>query len=135
MSNETSQPKSYFSQCVRYIRDWEDRHLPLSQSRIAFDLFVLIAHSSATDQPLTIKELINSLKYSERGIRYVLDQFIDGGWCEIVGHDKDRRFRHVVATDLLRLRLHEYKQHVLSVYSELLSENSQQASFAPRSHV
>ena len=103
------------------VRSWEDKHLPLSQSRIAFDLFVLIAHSAEVEQPMTLKELFNSLKYSERGIRYVLEQFIDGGWCEIAGHEKDKRFRRVVATDLLKTRLSEYQAHVISVYSEFLT--------------
>jgi DNA-binding MarR family transcriptional regulator len=119
MSNEAGQQKYNFPRCVQHIRNWEDRHLPLSQSRIAFDLFVLIGHSHVAERPLTIKELLNSLKYSERGIRYVLDQFIDGGWCEIVGNQQDRRFRHVVATDLLRTKLREYEEHVLTVYSSV----------------
>jgi DNA-binding MarR family transcriptional regulator len=116
MSNTEGQHRHNFPRCVQHIRNWEDRHLPLSQSRIAFDLFVLIGHSHEAKQPMTIKELFNSLKYSERGIRYVLDQFVDGGWCEIVGHDEDKRFRLVVATDLLRTRLREYQEHVMSVY-------------------
>jgi hypothetical protein len=120
MITAESQHKDIFTKCVQNIRDWEDRFLPLSQSRIAFDLFILIAHSHETDKPLTLKELCNSLKYSERGIRYVLEQLIDGGWCEIVGHSKDRRFRLIVATDLLRTRLREYEQLVLSVYAAKL---------------
>jgi DNA-binding MarR family transcriptional regulator len=120
MITAESQHKDIFTKCVQNIRNWEDRFLPLSQSRIAFDLFILIAHSHETDKPLTLKELCNSLKYSERGIRYVLEQLIDGGWCEIVGHSKDRRFRLIVATDLLRTRLREYEQLVLSVYAAKL---------------
>ena len=112
--------KYNFSRIVMQVRSWEDKHLPLSQSRIAFDLFVLIAHSAEVEQPMTLKELFNSLKYSERGIRYVLEQFIDGGWCEIAGHETDKRFRRVVATDLLRTKLREYEAHVLSVYDSLL---------------
>jgi DNA-binding MarR family transcriptional regulator len=117
MITAESQHKGIFTKCVQNIRNWEDRFLPLSQSRIAFDLFILIAHSHETGKPLTLKELCNSLNYSERGIRYVLEQLIDGGWCEIVGHNKDRRFRLIVATDLLRTRLREYEQLVLSVYA------------------
>lgn len=120
MSALAGHHQSIFPSCVQQIRSWEDRHLPLSQSRIAFDLFVLIANSAATESPMTLKEVFNSLKYSERGIRYVLDQFVDGGWCSIVGNEQDRRFRRVVATDFLRARLLEYQEHVLSVYGSLL---------------
>jgi DNA-binding MarR family transcriptional regulator len=116
MSQEVSQSRFVFSQCVRHIRTWEDAHLPLSQSRIAFDLFMLIGHSSQVEQPLTLKELFNSLKYSERGVRYVLEQFVDSGWCEIVGSEQDRRFRLVVATQRLIDKLIEYEQVVLGHY-------------------
>ena len=65
---------------------------------------------------MTLKELFNSLKYSERGIRYVLEQFVDGGWCEIVGHEQDKRFRLVVASQRLIDKLAEYEQVVLNNY-------------------
>jgi hypothetical protein len=113
-----------FSQCVRHIRTWEDAHLPLSQSRIAFDLFMLIGHSSQVDRPMTLKELFNSIKYSERGVRYILEQFVDGGWCRIVGHDSDRRFRLVVATGLMITKLEEYQQHVIDTYSEFFNQST-----------
>jgi hypothetical protein len=119
MSQEVRQHRFVFSHCVRHIRKWEDDHLPLSQSRIAFDLFMLIGHSSQTEQPMTLKELFNSLRYSERGVRYVLEQFIDSGWCEIVGSEQDRRFRLVVATQRLVDKLTEYEQVVLSHYRSL----------------
>jgi DNA-binding MarR family transcriptional regulator len=120
MITEETQNKDIFTKCVQNIRNWEDSFLPLSQSRIAFDLFILIAHSHETEKPLTLKELCNSLKYSERGIRYVLKQLIDGGWCEVVGHSKDKRFRLIVATELLRSRLRDYEQLVTSVYASRL---------------
>jgi hypothetical protein len=116
MSQEVSHSNFIFSQCVRHIRSWEDAHLPLSQSRIAFDLFMLIGQSSQVERPMTLKELFNSLKYSERGIRYVLEQFVDGGWCEIVGHEQDKRFRLVVASQRLIDKLAEYEQVVLNNY-------------------
>jgi DNA-binding MarR family transcriptional regulator len=120
MITEETQNKDIFTKCVQNIRNWEDSFLPLSQSRIAFDLFILIAHSNETEKPLTLKELCNSLKYSERGIRYVLKQLIDGGWCEVVGHSKDKRFRLIVATELLRSRLRDYERLVSSVYASRL---------------
>lgn len=106
-----------FSQCVREVRAWETRYLPRSQSYIAFDLFILLGHSALVEQPMTLKELFHSLNHSERGVRYILDQFIDGGWCEIVGNDQDRRFRRVVATEQLITRLREYENFVIDVYS------------------
>lgn len=82
---------------------------------------MLIARSAILEQPLTLKELFNSLKYSERGIRYVLEHFVDSGWCEVVGHERDKRFRLVVATGLMIIKLQQHEQHFLNVYSELFS--------------
>jgi hypothetical protein len=109
--------KHLFSHCVQHIRQWEDRHLPRSKSYIAYDLFILLGHSATFEQPLTLKELFHSLNHSERGVRYVLDQFVDGGWCEIIGNEQDRRFRHVVATEQLITRLREYENFVIEIYS------------------
>jgi hypothetical protein len=121
MSTLASQKNSPFTYCVQNIRKWEDKHLPRSKSYIAFDLFILIGHTARLEQPMTLKELCNSLKHSERGIRYVLDQFVDGGWCEIVENEQDKRFRRIVATELLRTRLHEYEQQVLSAYNAIFA--------------
>jgi DNA-binding MarR family transcriptional regulator len=106
-----------FSSSVRQIRTWEDKSLPLSQSRIAFDLYILIALSCEIERPFTLKEIFNSLNYSERGMRYVLDQMIDGGWCNLVGNENDKRCRLVVGTNLMRSKLSEYKELVLSTYA------------------
>ena len=119
----------HFTRSVQHIRQWEDAHLPVSQSRLAFDLFMLIADSAETESPMTLKRLFHSLRYSERGIRYVLKQFVDGGWCEIIGHADDKRSRIVVATDKLRIAVREYEAVVLITYWHmLLQENEHVAS-------
>ena len=107
---------SKFSKGVLDIRLWEERNLPLSQSRIAFDLFVLIAHSSCTEKPLTLKRLFSTLKYSERGVRYVLEQFVDGGWCEVICDANDKRCRFLAETKRLTDAFESYKKVVLSTY-------------------
>ncbi|MGV0959633.1 MAG: hypothetical protein ACOYB1_07305 [Limnohabitans sp.] len=121
MSNQEIQDSNTFPRCVQKVRAWEDRHLPRSKSYIAFDLFILLGHSAILELPLTLKELFNSLNHSERGVRYVLAQFIDDGLCEIIGDEQDRRFRRVVATELLRTKLTEYEQHVMTVFDTLIS--------------
>lgn len=125
MSGEKEPTNTFhFPSCVISVRNWEDAHLPLSQSRIAFDLFMLIGQSAHNERPLNHKQLFNSLKYSERGIRYVLDQFIDGGWCEVVGQTEDRRFRVIVATQRLTDKLREYEVVVLGKYRAALSDKA-----------
>lgn len=114
----------HFTQSVQHIRQWEDAHLPVSQSRLAFDLFMLIAHSAETESPMTLKQLFHSMRYSERGIRYVLEQFVAGGWCEITSHQEDKRSRRVMATDKLRIALREYEAVVLVTHWRMLLQAS-----------
>ena len=116
VKSEVSSNTFKFSQDVMKIRLWEEKNLPLSQSRIAFDLFALLANSSHAQQPLTPKRLFNTLSYSERGIRYVLGQFISGGWCEVVCDAEDKRCRCIVATKRLTDAFEAYEQFVLSTY-------------------
>ncbi len=114
---------SKFSKGVIDIRLWEERNLPLSQSRVAFDLFILIAHCSCTLKPLTLKRLFSTLKYSERGVRNVLEQFIVGGWCEVVCDTDDKRCRYIMATKRLTDAFESYKNVVLNTYLQCIEQD------------
>lgn len=87
-----------FTERLIETRLWEERNLPRSQSRIAFDLMIFIAHCHYSKTPLTLKLLFNSLTHSERGIRYVLDQFVENEWCIFNVAIHDKRFRHIYPT-------------------------------------
>lgn len=113
-----------FSKSVIDIRFWEEKNLPLSQSRIAFDLFLLIAKCHYSDIDLTQKYLFNSLGYSERGVRYVLEQFVDNGWCDIVGSTLDRRFRHVVASKKLTSAFEAYERTFTASFAKLVIQRA-----------
>jgi hypothetical protein len=60
--------------------------------------------------------MFHSLKYSERGIRYVLEQFIEGGWCEVVCDADDKRCRFLTATKRLTDAFESYQQVVVQTY-------------------
>lgn len=120
-----------FSSCVINIRKWEEKNLPLSQSRISFDLFILIARSYEGQQPYTLKKIFNSLNYSQRGVRYVLDQMINQGWCILIENDLDKRFKFVVGTDLMGSKLLEYKMMVMSMYKDI-SDDLHSLSINPK---
>lgn len=120
-----------FSSCVINILKWEEKNLPLSQSRISFDLFILIARSYEGQQPYTLKEIFNSLNYSQRGVRYVLDQMINQGWCILIENDLDKRFKFVVGTDLMGSKLLEYKMMVMSMYKDI-SDDLHSLSINPK---
>lgn len=113
-----------FSQSVMNIRFWEEKNLPLSQSRIAFDLLLFIANCHYSDTHLTLKYLFNSLSYSERGVRYVLEQFVDNGWCEVVDSTSDKRFRHVVASAKLTNAFEAYESICVGSYARLVVERA-----------
>lgn len=100
------------------MRSWEEDNLPLSQSRIAYDLLIFLANCHYSDQPPTLKTIFNSLQYSERGIRYVLDQFICSNWCEIVVSEDDRRFRHVILKKKLTDAFESYEYQFSSNFHE-----------------
>jgi hypothetical protein len=96
------------SKNIKEMRLWEEANLPVTQSRLAFDLLICIAHSHYEQKDLTLKIIFNTLIYSERGIRYVLDYFIECGWCEMIPHENDKRFRCIKATQLLIDKFEEY---------------------------
>lgn len=106
------------------IRFWEEKNLPLSQSRIAFDLLLLIANCHYSETHLTLKYLFNSLNYSERGIRYVLEQFVSNGWCDIVGSCTDKRFRHVVASEKLTIAFESYEKTFITTFAKLVIQRA-----------
>jgi hypothetical protein len=115
MSNTTALNLSEFTKQLIAIRLWEERNLPRSQSRIAFDLMVFIAHCHYNKTPLTLKLLFNSLTHSERGIRYVLDQFLENEWCIYRTAFHDKRFRHIYPTDkFIDAFENYYRLHVAS---------------------
>jgi hypothetical protein len=113
-----------FSQSVMNIRFWEEKNLPLSQSRIAFDLLLFIANCHYSETHLTLKYLFNSLNYSERGVRYVLEQFVSNGWCEVVGSTSDKRFRHVVASEKLTSAFADYERTCIASFAKLVIQRA-----------
>lgn len=123
-ASKTNKKLLDFSQSMINIRFWEEKNLPLSQSRIAFDLLLFIANCHYSDTHLTLKYLFNSLNYSERGVRYVLEQFVNNGWCEVVGSTSDKRFRHVVASAKLTIAFEGYEQACVASFSKLVIQRA-----------
>lgn len=111
--NSNREGSALFARGLIRLRAWEMQNLPHSQSGIAFDLFVLIASAHLLGEPLTLKRLFNSLQYSERGVRNVLEQFISGGWCTIGVDDVDRRVRLVEPTPRLVETFLAYQETLL----------------------
>ena len=90
------------------VRGWEKLNLPIEQSALALDLFLVIAYNTLLGKPLTLKLLFYSLSFSEGGIRKHLRRLLSEGWCSLEGAERDKRLRHVVAQPKMLEALEKY---------------------------
>ncbi len=90
------------------VRVWEKANLPIEQSALALDLFLVIAYNTLRGQPLTLKLLFHSINFSEAGIRKHLRRMLTEGWCALEGSEHDKRLRHVVAQPKMLEALEDY---------------------------
>lgn len=101
------------------VRSWEKANLPIEQSALALDLFLLLTYNTLCGTPLTLKSLFNSLDFSEAGIRKHLRRLLSEGWCALEGSEHDKRLRHVVAQPKMILALEEYIQVLKNAFGNL----------------
>ena len=83
-------------QSILSLRAWEDAHLPLKQSALAYDLLVLVVHSELSGTPISIKQLFVTLKYSEAGIRKQIRRLLKEEWIKLEGIKDDKRVRVIM---------------------------------------
>lgn len=98
------------------VRDWEKKHLPIEQSALALDLFLLISYNTLIGNPLTLKTLFHSIDFSEAGVRKHLRRLLSEEWCLLIGNERDRRLRHVVAQPKMLLALNAYSKVLTKAY-------------------
>ncbi|PUE33978.1 hypothetical protein [Limnohabitans sp. Jir72] len=96
------------------VRDWERSNLPIEQSALALDLFLVIAYNTIKSKPLTLKLLFHTIDFSEAGIRKHLKRLLADGWCSLEGAEHDKRLRLVVAQPKML--------NALTNYSEILKD-------------
>lgn len=92
------------------VRDWEKSNLPIEQSALALDLFLVIAYNTLKGKPLTLKLLFHSIDFSEAGIRKHLKRLLADGWCSLEGTEHDKRLRHVIAQPKMLSALTDYTE-------------------------
>jgi DNA-binding MarR family transcriptional regulator len=90
------------------VRNWEETHLPIFQSALAFDLLAVVTHHTLQTAPVSLKKLFASLDYSEAGIRKHLKRVIRDEWIKLEGDGADKRVRVVVAQPKLIELFDEY---------------------------
>ena len=112
------------TESVLRVRGWEKLNLPIEQSALALDLFLVIAYNSIQGKPLTLKLLFHSLGFSEAGIRKHLRRLLTEGWCSLEGAEHDKRLRHVVAQPKMLEALESYVEVLEEEFSKHVPVNT-----------
>lgn len=95
------------------LRQWERHHLPIESSLIGFELFLRLAHLSASGcvgQTALLKQLYLTLPYSEKGVRLHLRRLEAAGWIRTQRATKDSRGARVELSDMAWRLLSDYVQ-------------------------
>jgi hypothetical protein len=107
-----------FTESVIRVREWERKYLPIEQSQLALDLFLIISYNTLIDKPLNLKLLFHSTGFSEAGIRKHLRRLLADEWCHLIGEERDKRLRFVVAQPKMLLALSEYSKILSAAYKK-----------------
>ena len=105
------------------VRVWEKDNLPIEQSALAMDLFLVIAYNTLCGTPLTLKSLFHSIDFSEAGIRKHLRKLLNESWCRLEGVEHDKRLRHVVAQPKMLHALEDYVEVLRGAFEHPPSSN------------
>ena len=76
---------------VRQLRAAMEPGLLYGASLIPLDILIAVSAACEAGEPLTVKQLIDSLPYSVTGVRYNLKQLVIDGWLEKSRAESDRR--------------------------------------------
>lgn len=106
------------TETVIKVREWERKHLPIEQSQLALDLFLIISYNTLIEKPLTLKLLFHSTDFSETGIRKHLHRLLIDEWCQVVGDVRDKRLKFVVAQPKMLSALSEYSKILSEAYKK-----------------
>jgi hypothetical protein len=104
------------TESVLKVRVWERNNLPIEQSQLALDLFLIISYHTLIEKPLTLKQLFHSIDFSEAGIRKQLRRLLKEEWCLLLGDEKDKRLKLVVAQTKMLLAMTEYSKVLSDAY-------------------
>jgi DNA-binding transcriptional regulator GbsR (MarR family) len=68
----------------------------ITKSRISVDVFNLLAIHHYSGKVMTLKELFHSTKYSQRGVRLIIDEFISEDLVRLSEGGEDKRFKFII---------------------------------------
>lgn len=116
ITNKSHKKLIPITKCVLSVREWERKNLPIEQSQLALDLFLIISYNTLIEKPLTLKQLFHSIDFSEAGIRKHLRRLLKEEWCQIEGNSNDKRLKLVVAQNKMLLALDEYAKILTTAF-------------------
>jgi hypothetical protein len=102
-----------FAEFLWQARKWEYANFPSSQSRILFDILLLVEAYDIKNKNLSIKELQSLLPYSDRGVRYAVKNLIETEYCTLDTSCNDKRVRSLKSTNKLKILFDSYENFVL----------------------
>jgi hypothetical protein len=105
-------PYTNFAEFLWRTREWEYANFPTSQSRILFDILVLVEMYDASNKNLSIKELQSILPYSARGIRYAVEELVNRRYCQLTIAYPDRRVKSLRSTEKLKNLFIAYEKYI-----------------------
>lgn len=94
---------------VQRLRAALEPGLPYGASLIPLDILIAVAAAHRNSEPLTVRQLIDSLPYSVTGVRYNLDQLVSDGWVHKHRPENDRRIVRLRPTDKLMSTFQEIR--------------------------
>jgi DNA-binding MarR family transcriptional regulator len=99
---------SNFSTWLIKKRSWEFENLQFTHSAIAYDVLLCVYHLHKHDQNLAMKDVYQSLPYSESQVRAVIRSLESQGLLNI-GSGRDRRRKSFAVTPRLETLMAEYR--------------------------
>ncbi len=104
------------------LRECASRHLPMQGSNIPLDICLAVAQYFETNRPLTMKQLVHELPYSEAGIQYNLRWLRQGEWVDMERNEADRRVRCLVPTTRLLEALRAFQEEAFELVDLLRTQ-------------
>jgi len=98
------------------LRSWCRQHLPIENSLIAYDMFLLLSIHKYSNGHITVKHLFASLPYSYTAMRVHYQRFVSEGWIEHYPDLKDKRIKYVRPTPKFVEMINQYTEAANEIF-------------------
>ena len=105
------------------LRQWTQKHLPIENSLIAYDLILLLSIHNYSNSHITVKQLFASMPHSATATRIHYQRFFDDGWIENYADTNDGRIKYVRPTRKFIQAINAYTLEMESIISTTKRES------------